>query len=110
MAGHSPSIDSKTLWGGGSSPFNVSYGKIMMWFFLVSDAFTFSGLLISYGFMRHSFAESWPVAERSFYSLSFYAWRPSFVICCLNDVHFDYEFRYYGTWLLKLGIEWTKRM
>jgi len=66
MAGHSPSIDSKTLWGGGSSPFNVSYGKIMMWFFLVSDAFTFSGLLVSYGFMRHSFAESWPVAERVF--------------------------------------------
>jgi len=66
MAGHSPSVDSKKLWGGGSSPFNVSYGKIMMWFFLVSDAFSFSGLLISYGFMRHRFEDIWPVAEDVF--------------------------------------------
>ncbi|MFB1021200.1 MAG: cytochrome c oxidase subunit 3 [Vicingaceae bacterium] len=66
MAGHTPTVDSNTLWGGGISPFNISYGKIMMWFFLVSDAFTFSGLLVSYGFMRHSFVESWPVAERVF--------------------------------------------
>jgi len=66
MAGHSPTIDTKKLWGGGISPFNVSYGKIMMWFFLVSDAFTFSALLVSYGFMRHRFEEIWPVAEDVF--------------------------------------------
>lgn len=66
MAGHSPTVDSKTLWGGGTSPFKVSYGKMMMWFFLVSDAFTFSGLLIAYGFMRHRFEEAWPVAENVF--------------------------------------------
>ena len=36
-------------WNGGKSPFNVEYGKIMMWFFLVSDAFTFSAFLIYYG-------------------------------------------------------------
>ena len=29
-------------WNGGKSPFDVEYGKIMMWFFLLSDAFTFS--------------------------------------------------------------------
>ncbi len=40
------------LWGGGAAPFKASYGKLMMWFFLVSDAFTFSGLLIAYGFAR----------------------------------------------------------
>ena len=66
MAGHSPTIDSKKLWGGGISPFNVSYGKVMMWFFLVSDAFTFSGLLVSYGFMRHRFEDIWPKAEDVF--------------------------------------------
>ena len=31
-----------------------------MWFFLVSDAFTFSSLLIAYGYMRHRFTEIWP--------------------------------------------------
>jgi cytochrome c oxidase subunit 3 len=66
MAGSAPTVDRKTLWGGGTSPFGVSYGKIMMWFFLISDAFTFSGLLISYGFMRHRFEASWPVAEDVF--------------------------------------------
>ncbi|MEY4456797.1 MAG: hypothetical protein RLY15_1061, partial [Bacteroidota bacterium] len=24
-------------WGGGKSPFNVEYGKVMMWYFLMSD-------------------------------------------------------------------------
>jgi len=31
---------------------NASYGKLMMWFFLVSDAFTFSTLLVVYGTLR----------------------------------------------------------
>ena len=34
----------KNLWAGGVSPMKASYGKIMMWFFLLSDAFTFSAL------------------------------------------------------------------
>src|SRR5205085_1063813 len=38
--------------GGGVSPLGASYGKLMMWFFLLSDAFTFSALLITYGFVR----------------------------------------------------------
>jgi cytochrome c oxidase subunit 3 len=42
----------QNLWGGGVSPMNASYGKLMMWFFLLSDAFTFSGLLVSYGYIR----------------------------------------------------------
>jgi len=48
-----------TPWSGGRSPFNVEYGKLMMWFFLLSDAFTFSTLLISYGALRFS-APTWP--------------------------------------------------
>ena len=28
-------------WSGGKSPFNLEYGKLMMWYFLMSDAFTF---------------------------------------------------------------------
>ena len=42
------------LWSGGKSPFNVSYGKLMMWYFLMSDSFTFGAFLISYGTIRFS--------------------------------------------------------
>jgi cytochrome c oxidase subunit 3 len=41
-------------WSGGKSPFNLSYGKVMMWYFLMSDAFTFGAFLISYGTIRFS--------------------------------------------------------
>src|SRR6187549_3490062 len=41
-------------WTGGKSPFNASYGKVMMWYFLMSDAFTFGAFLISYGTIRFS--------------------------------------------------------
>ncbi len=39
--------------------FNVEYGKLMMWYFLMSDAFTFGAFLISYGTIRFS-SNSWP--------------------------------------------------
>ncbi|RYZ95401.1 MAG: cytochrome oxidase subunit III, partial [Sphingobacteriaceae bacterium] len=57
-----------TPWSGGRSPFAVEYGKMMMWFFLLSDAFTFSSLLISYGALRFS-AASWPAADEVFQSV-----------------------------------------
>ena len=63
---HSTEIDSKEAWNGGQSPFRVSYGKMMMWFFLISDALTFGGLLTSYGFIRHKYSEVWPKAENVF--------------------------------------------
>jgi len=72
----SPSND---IWGGGVEPLNASYGKLMMWFFLVSDAFTFSALLITYGLIRYSFpgyqgevenfvfsVAHWPIPEKVF--------------------------------------------
>lgn len=46
-------------WAGGRSPFNVEYGKLMMWYFLMSDAFTFGAFLISYGTIRFS-QNFWP--------------------------------------------------
>jgi cytochrome c oxidase subunit 3 len=46
-------------WSGGKSPFNVEYGKLMMWYFLMSDAFTFGAFLISYGTIRFS-SNNWP--------------------------------------------------
>jgi cytochrome c oxidase subunit 3 len=45
----------RSVWAGGTSPFKVTYGKLMMWFFLLSDAFTFSALLITYGLIRYSY-------------------------------------------------------
>lgn len=57
-----------TPWSGGKSPFNVEYGKMMMWFFLLSDAFTFSSLLIAYGALRFS-SGSWPAPDLVFQSV-----------------------------------------
>lgn len=62
----------KSPWGGGRSPFNVSWGKMYMWFFLVSDAFTFSSLLVAYGVMRHRFTGVWPNANDVFTHFPFY--------------------------------------
>lgn len=70
MAGDaSKALSNDVLWGGGRSPFSISYGKMMMWFFLVSDALTFSGLLTAYGFVRHSTTEAWPIGEEVFRAL-----------------------------------------
>ena len=52
--------EKKFFWGGGRSPFSVSYGKLMMWIFLLSDAFSFSTLLVSYGFIRFSYQKPIP--------------------------------------------------
>ncbi len=57
-----------TPWAGGHSPWNVEYGKIMMWFFLLSDAFTFSSLLVYYGAQRFT-KFSWPSPEKVFQSI-----------------------------------------
>src|SRR5260221_7905283 len=78
-------IPGRSEWDGGVSPMGVSYGKLMMWFFLLSDAFTFSGLLITYGLVRSSHqayngaAEAfkfshdyWPVPERVYEAVPFF--------------------------------------
>jgi cytochrome c oxidase subunit 3 len=44
----------------------ASYGKLMMWFFIVSDALTFSGFLAAYGFSRFKFIDNWPIADEVF--------------------------------------------
>jgi cytochrome c oxidase subunit III len=72
------------IWDGGESPLKASYGKLMMWFFLLSDAFTFSALLISYGLIRYShpafqgatadfsFSQAyWPIPEVVFEAIPF---------------------------------------
>ncbi|MEM6515629.1 MAG: cytochrome c oxidase subunit 3 [Bacteroidota bacterium] len=58
-------------WGGGNKPLKASYGKLMMWFFIVSDALTFSGFLAAYGFSRFKFIGSWPIADEVFTHVPF---------------------------------------
>ena len=59
-------LNKEKLWGGGEKPYKASYGKLMMWFFLISDALTFSGFLAAYGFMRFRNESIWPVPEDVF--------------------------------------------
>jgi len=58
-------------WGGGNKPLGASYGKLMMWFFIVSDALTFSGFLAAYGFSRFKFIKEWPIADEVFTHVPF---------------------------------------
>lgn len=71
MATSTATIGEKpSLWDGGTVPFGASYGKLMMWFFLLSDAFTFSALLLAYGAIRAS-APAWPNPDDVFNGLPF---------------------------------------
>ena len=65
------SSNKKETWGGGTRPFSVSYGKMMMWFFILSDALTFSGFLAAYGLTRFKFIDSWPIADEVFTHVPF---------------------------------------
>lgn len=74
----------RSIWDGGQSPLKASYGKLMMWFFLLSDALTFSALLVSYGLIRFAHPaytgevknfvfsqEYWPIPEMVFEAVPF---------------------------------------
>ena len=63
-------IDPKELWEGGRSPFSLSYGKMMMWFFLISDALTFGAFLVSLGYFRYTYS-NWPVTDQVFFHFPF---------------------------------------
>ena len=65
---HSPTDNGS--WEGGEYPFKVGYGKLMIWYFLLSDAFTFAGFLIAYGTLRFS-SPTWPVPDFVFSTFPF---------------------------------------
>ncbi len=62
----------ENVWNGGNKPLKASYGKMMMWFFIVSDALTFSGFLVAYGFSRFKFIDIWPIADEVFTHVPFF--------------------------------------
>lgn len=80
-----PAAEKQTnFWGGGTAPLKASYGKLMMWFFLVSDAFTFSAFLVAYGVARFReqvfegsiadfqfSADYWPIPEMVYTAVPF---------------------------------------
>ncbi len=68
--GHGGHHELEEDWSGGKNVFDVSYGKLMMWYFLLSDAFTFAGFLIAYGSIRFS-SPSWPVPDFVFQTAPF---------------------------------------
>jgi cytochrome c oxidase subunit III len=52
-------LERESAWSGGGSPYAVGSKKLGMWLFIVSDAITFSALLIAYSYVRVASA-SWP--------------------------------------------------
>ena len=77
----------KPGWGGGVSPFAVGDKKLGMWLFIVSDALTFSTLIVAYCYVR--IANEWPkpfefypgIVFASFGFSSKLTTRPSLSIC-----------------------------
>jgi len=53
-------------WAGEGQAFRVSWGKVMMWIFLVSDTFIFGTFLISYMSARLSTTAPWPNTSEVF--------------------------------------------
>jgi cytochrome c oxidase subunit 3 len=67
--GHHAQPSEQELWAGGRSPFKTSYGKVMMWYFLISDTFTFASFLIAYAALRFTQSAEWPKASEVFKSI-----------------------------------------
>jgi cytochrome c oxidase subunit III len=59
MSNTGASAEAVSAWSGGVSPFAVSWQKLMMWIFIITDALLFAGLLVAYGVMRVS-SPTWP--------------------------------------------------
>ena len=48
-----------SAWAGGGSPYAIGSKKLGMWLFVVSDAITFSALMVAYSYVRVA-SEAWP--------------------------------------------------
>jgi cytochrome c oxidase subunit 3 len=56
------------VWEGGVAPYAIPSKKLGMWLFIVSDALTFSALLIAYAYSRVS-SDNWPLHFEFFPSI-----------------------------------------
>ncbi len=100
MSAHATTHDEENaqqLWSGGASPFKIGYGKVMMWYFLISDTFTFASFLIAYAALRFAQSESWPKAAEVFSSIPIHG---------LDGANLPLVFVSFMTFLLLLS-SWT---
>ena len=56
---HAESVALSSRWAGGVRPYAMGSKKLGMWLFIISDALTFSALLLAYSYVRISSAQ-WP--------------------------------------------------
>lgn len=59
-----------TDWDGGALPYHIGHKKLGMWLFIVSDALTFSALLIGYSYVRLA-SNEWPTPFKFSPSITF---------------------------------------
>ncbi len=59
MTDHKLDATLEATWSGGASPFAMGSKKLGMWLFIISDALTFSALLVSYSYVRLA-SPDWP--------------------------------------------------
>ena len=52
-------VGHESIWSGGGSPYAIGSNKLGMWLFIVSDAITFSAMIIAYSYVRVASAD-WP--------------------------------------------------
>jgi cytochrome c oxidase subunit 3 len=64
---HGASVQ-ESVWSGGVSPYAINSKKLGMWLFIVSDAITFSALLIAYSYVRLA-SPAWPTPFEFYPSL-----------------------------------------
>ena len=64
--GSNVAINTENHWNGGVEPMKVSYGKLMIWYFLISDTFTFVSFLVGYAASRMANLEYWPFPSEVF--------------------------------------------
>jgi cytochrome c oxidase subunit 3 len=57
-----------TEWSGGALPYHVGHKKLGMWLFIVSDALTFTAILIVYSYVRSS-SDAWATPFKFFPSI-----------------------------------------
>jgi cytochrome c oxidase subunit III len=99
--------DMAARWSGGWSPWDVSWGKLMMWLFLVSDAMTFAGLLVGLWVTRLA-SPAWP-NRLEIFNLRYVAAMTVILICssttmALSVYALRQHLRRQGVWFLAATI------
>ena len=73
-------------WAADRQTFDMPWGKIMMWIFLLSDTFIFSVFLVSYMNVRISATDPWPNASEVFALQIFGEYVPLLLIAIMTFI------------------------